>query len=45
MAGCKDPSLTFLNSAGYNVMRLPRAGVDPLDILRKDSTTERLVLR
>jgi hypothetical protein len=42
MAICKDPSLTFLNSAGYNVVRLPRTGIDPLDILGKDSTIERL---
>jgi hypothetical protein len=42
MAGCKDPSLTFLNSSGYNVVRLPRVGVDPLDILGKDQTIERL---
>lgn len=42
MAGCKDPSLTFLNSAGYNVVRLPRVGIEPLDILGKDKSLERL---
>jgi hypothetical protein len=42
MAGCKDPSLTYLNSAGYNVVRLPRVGIGPLDILGRDSTIERL---
>ena len=42
MAGCKDPSLTFLNSAGYNVIRLPRVGVEPLDILGKEQVVERL---
>lgn len=42
MAGCKDPSLTFLNSAGYNVIRLPRVGIEPLDILGKDKSVERL---
>lgn len=42
MAGCKDPSLTFLNSAGFNVIRLPRVGIEPLDILGKDKSVERL---
>ncbi len=42
MAICKDPSLTFLNAAGYNVVRLPRMGIDPMDILGKDETIERL---
>jgi hypothetical protein len=42
MAICKDPALTFLNGLGYNVVRLPRAGVEPLDILGKDTTIERL---
>src|SRR5690349_21266693 len=42
MAGCKDPSLTFLNSSGYNVVRLPRVGIEPLDILGKDKSVERL---
>jgi hypothetical protein len=42
MAICKDPALTFLNGLGYNVVRLPRVGVEPLDILGKDRTIERL---
>jgi hypothetical protein len=42
MAACQDPALTFLNSKGYNVIRLPRAGIGPLDILGRDQTTERL---
>lgn len=42
MAICKDPALTFLNGLGYNVVRLPRAGVEPLDILGKDQAIERL---
>ncbi len=42
MAACKDPSLTYLNGAGYNVVRLPRAGIDPLDILGKDQSVERI---
>ena len=27
---CKDPSLTYLNRYGYNVVTLPRTGLDPL---------------
>src|SRR5436190_17074162 len=42
MALCKDPSLTFLNASGYNVVRLPRVGIGPMDILGKDATIERL---
>lgn len=43
MARCKDPSLTHLNDKGYNVVRLPRAGIEPLDVLGRDNTsTERL---
>jgi hypothetical protein len=39
---CKDPSITFLNKFGYNVVKLPRVGIEPLDVIGKDSTTERL---
>jgi hypothetical protein len=42
MAVCKDPSLTYLNGAGYNVVRLPRAGIEPMDILGRDQSIERL---
>jgi len=43
MAVCKDPSLTYLNGLGYNVVRLPRVGIEPLDILGKDDkSVERL---
>jgi hypothetical protein len=43
MALCKDPSLTYLNGLGYNVVRLPRVGIEPLDILGKDDkSVERL---
>ena len=42
MALCKDPSVTFLNNDGYNVVKLPRAGIEPLDVLGKDSSTELL---
>jgi hypothetical protein len=34
--GCKDPSLTYLNKYGYNVVKLPRTGIDPLLVLGRD---------
>jgi len=40
MAKKKDPSITFLNKFGYNVIRLPRVGIDPMDIIGKDKTTQ-----
>lgn len=43
MAICKDPSLTYLNKLGFNVVRLPRQGIDPLDVLGRDGkSVERL---
>jgi hypothetical protein len=30
---CSDPRLTYLNELGYNVVRLPREGIEPLDVL------------
>jgi hypothetical protein len=43
MALCTDKSLTYLNSLGYNVVRLPRKGIDPLDVLGRDGRSiERL---
>jgi hypothetical protein len=43
MALCTDKSLTYLNSLGYNVVRLPRKGIDPLDVLgRERGSLERL---
>jgi hypothetical protein len=36
IALCKDTSLRYLNSLGYNVVRLPRTGIEPLDLLGKD---------
>ena len=36
MAICRDPVLSYLNDQGYNVVRLPRMGIDPLDVLGKD---------
>ena len=32
----KDPSITFLNKFGYNVIRLPRTGIEPLDVIGRD---------
>jgi hypothetical protein len=36
----KDPSITFLNKFGYNVIKLPRVGIEPMDIVGKDDTTQ-----
>lgn len=36
----KDPSVTFLNRFGYNVVRLPRAGIEPMDVIGRDDTTQ-----
>ena len=33
MAFCEDPALTYLNRLGYNVVRLPRTGLMPLDVI------------
>jgi len=40
MALCKDPSITFLNRFGYNVIKLPRKGIEPMDLIGKDKSTE-----
>lgn len=37
---CKDPSITFLNRFGYNVVKLPRVGIEPMDLIGKDKSTE-----
>lgn len=42
MPVCKDPSLTFLNHLGYNVIKLPRAGIEPLHVVGRDETTQLL---
>ncbi len=43
MALCSDPALTYLNNLGYNVVRLPRTGIEPLDVLGRDGKSfERL---
>src|SRR5437773_1455492 len=33
MGRCKDPTVKKLNSLGYNVVKLPRVGIEPLDVL------------
>ena len=40
MAKKKDPSITFLNKFGYNVIRLPRTGIEPLDVIGRDQATQ-----
>ncbi len=36
----KDPSITFLNKFGYNVIKLPRTGIEPLDVIGRDQATQ-----
>ena len=36
----KDPSITFLNKFGYNVIRLPRKGIEPLDVIGRDQAMQ-----
>lgn len=38
----KDPSITFLNKFGYNVIKLPRVGIEPMDVIGRDNTTQLL---
>ncbi len=40
MAKKKDPSITYLNKFGYNVVKLPRVGIEPMDVVGKDETTQ-----
>ena len=40
MGMCKDPRLTYLNDAGYNVVRLPRKGIVPLGVIGRDSNSK-----
>ncbi|MEP6949690.1 MAG: hypothetical protein ABI863_10470 [Ginsengibacter sp.] len=37
MAFCKEELVDYLNSIGYNVVRLPRKGIYPLDIIIKQN--------
>src|ERR1700722_5255378 len=32
----KDPSVTYLNKLGYNVVKLPRTGIEPMDVIGRD---------
>ena len=36
----KDPSITFLNKFGYNVVKLPRTGIEPMDVIGRDQVTQ-----
>jgi hypothetical protein len=36
----KDPSVTYLNKLGYNVVRLPRTGIEPMDVIGRDQTMQ-----
>ena len=40
MAKKKDPSVTYLNKFGYNVVKVPRVGIEPMDVVGKDETTQ-----
>jgi len=43
MGLCKDPVTTELNKRGYNLVKLPRVGIDPMDVLgREDDSIEKL---
>ena len=42
MPVCKNPSLTFLNQFGYNVIKLPRTGIEPMHVVGRDETTQLL---
>jgi hypothetical protein len=39
---CKDPTITFLNQFGYNVVKLPRTGIEPLHLVGRDDTKQLL---
>jgi len=36
MGMCKDPVTDELNKRGYNMVKLPRVGIEPLDVLGRD---------
>lgn len=43
MGLCKDPTTQELNKRGYNMVKLPRVGIEPLDVLgREDKSLEKL---
>jgi hypothetical protein len=43
MGLCKDPVTKTLNERGYNLVKLPRVGIEPMDVLgREKGTLEKL---
>ena len=43
MGMCKDPVTTELNKRGYNLVKLPRVGIEPMDVLgRENDSMEKL---
>ncbi len=42
MAWCEDKAVGYLNRYGYNVLKLPRAGIEPLDVIGDDRHVEKL---
>jgi hypothetical protein len=36
----RDPSVTYLNKLGYNVVKLPRTGIEPMDVIGRDQTMQ-----
>jgi hypothetical protein len=40
MAKKTDPSITYLNTRGYNVVKVPRAGIEPLDVIGVDDVPQ-----
>jgi hypothetical protein len=43
MGMCKDPTTQELNKRGYNLVKLPRVGIEPMDVLgREDKSLEKL---
>jgi len=36
---CNDPSISYLKSFGYNVVRVPKADISPLQIITKNGST------
>ncbi|MBA2356567.1 MAG: hypothetical protein H0V80_18100 [Acidobacteria bacterium] len=39
VALCKDPVTRELNKRGYNLVKLPRVGIEPMDVLGRDGTS------
>ncbi len=40
MAKKTDPSITYLNKFGYNVVKLPRVGIEPMDVVGVDEAPQ-----